>query len=348
MEDGFGVSGAAGYPQSSNSCLLGCWRGFVSLSIDARKAAGSFLWFVRGQFRLAWGNRESRRLLGFIMVLYTFMVVELVYGYFTTSLVLIALVFYTNTTAVSLFLNLISFLCSRHQKTAAYSYGFQRLEIIGGFTDGVFHTIAAGFIIIEALEHIIVEIEEPSYSGLTMISLTLIGMVLNLIGCIVFHSHKLMHATGEQKVKGSREASGFFWNLVTNIATSLGAILACYLVQWGILLADCVMAIVVCLILIACSWPLSVNMGRILLQATPNSIEGRLKRSISEASAVDGVLVCRDADARFWTQSPNEYVGSLHIRVRADADEQLVLAKVHHLFSGWITNLTIQIEKDHI
>lgn len=79
-----------------------------------------------------------------------------------------------------------------------------------------------------------------------MISLTLTGMVLNLVGCIVFHSHKLMHATGgelnptfpksnalrEQKVKGARETSGFFWNTVTNVVTSLGAILACYLVQW--------------------------------------------------------------------------------------------------------------------
>jgi len=34
--------------------------------------------------------------------------------------------------------------------------------------------------------------------------------------------------------------------------------------------------------------------------------------------------------------------------VRADADEQVILAKVHNLFSGWITNLTIQIEKDQI
>jgi len=52
-----------------------------------------------------------------------------------------------------------------HSTPYSLQSSYQRLEIIGGFTDGVFHTIAAGFIIIEALEHILVEIEEPSYSS---------------------------------------------------------------------------------------------------------------------------------------------------------------------------------------
>lgn len=44
------------------------------------------------------------------------------------------------------------------------------------------------------------------------------------------------------------------------------------------------MAIVVSAMLMACSWPLARNMGRVLLQSTPFSIDGRLKRSISEVT----------------------------------------------------------------
>jgi len=337
-----------GFANAKPSALSSCGNMIIDFAFEAWTTTYSLYNFLKQEVKIVWGQRESKRLFLYVLALYGFMALEVTYGYFTTSLVLIALVFYTNTTAVSLCVSLVSFLCTKHQKTAAYTYGYQRLEIVAAFTDGVFHTIAAGFIIIEALEHLIVEVEEPSYSGFKMVSLVLLGVALNFGGSLLFHSHKVMHATGEQKVKGARESSALFWNVVTNVVSGLGAILACYLVQWGVILADCVMAIVVSAMLMACSWPLARNMGRVLLQSTPFSIDGRLKRSISEASAVDGVLVCKDSDARFWTLSPNEYVGSLHIRVKADADEQAVLAKVHNIFSGWITNLTIQIEKEHI
>ncbi len=42
----------------------------------------------------------------------------------------------------------------------------------------------------------------------------------------------------------------------------------------------------------------------------------------------------------------DEYVGSIFVRVRQDTDEQLVLAKVTNLFSGFVKHLTIQIEKE--
>jgi hypothetical protein len=43
---------------------------------------------------------------------------------------------------------------------------------------------------------------------------------------------------------------------------------------------------------------------------------------------------------------PDEYVGSFFLRVKQDTDEQLVLAKVTSLFSGFVKHLTIQIEKE--
>jgi hypothetical protein len=43
---------------------------------------------------------------------------------------------------------------------------------------------------------------------------------------------------------------------------------------------------------------------------------------------------------------PDEYVGSFFLRVKQDTDEQLVLAKVTNLFSGFVKHLTIQIEKE--
>lgn len=81
---------------------------------------------------------------------------------------------------------------------------------------------------------------------------------------------------------------------------------------------------------------------------------------VIEASTVEGVLEC--VHEHFWTQSPGVYVGTLQVRVRSDANEQLVLAKVTNvrssrdvavylsnsaqIFSHLISHLTVQIVKD--
>jgi hypothetical protein len=39
-------------------------------------------------------------------------------------------------------------------------------------------------------------------------------------------------------------------------------------------------------------------------------------------------------------------VGSLHVRLRADADEQATLLYVHNLLKKWVTHVTVQVEKD--
>ena len=50
----------------------------------------------------------------------------------------------------------------------------------------------------------------------------------------------------------------------------------------------------------------------------------------------------------FWTISPGEIAGSLHVRVRRDADEQAVLAQVANKLAHLVPprNLTVQIVKD--
>jgi hypothetical protein len=63
-----------------------------------------------------------------------------------------------------------------------------------------------------------------------------------------------------------------------------------------------------------------------------------------QVSAVDGVLEC--TDEHYWTQSPGVVVGSLHVRVRSNADEQAILSTVHRIFGKFITHLTVQVDKD--
>lgn len=90
--------------------------------------------------------------------------------------------------------------------------------------------------------------------------------------------------------------------------------------------------------------PLTLYTANILLQTTPAHMISQLDKCLREASTLDGVLEFRNE--HFWTLSFGTIVGSLHVRVRRDADEQLVLAHVSQKLTGLVQILTIHIFKD--
>ena len=90
--------------------------------------------------------------------------------------------------------------------------------------------------------------------------------------------------------------------------------------------------------------PFGVYTGNILLQTTPSHLITQLDKVLREASTLDGVLEFREE--HFWTLSLGHLAGSLQVRIRRDADEQLVLAHVWNKLAGIVHILTIHIFKD--
>lgn len=59
---------------------------------------------------------------------------------------------------------------------------------------------------------------------------------------------------------------------------------------------------------------------------------------------MDGVLEFRNE--HFWTLGYNNLVGTIHVRVRRDANEQVVLSHLTNRLSNLVSDLTIQVFKD--
>eukprot|EP01087_Luapelamoeba_hula_P009866 TRINITY_DN2580_c0_g1_i1.p1 TRINITY_DN2580_c0_g1~~TRINITY_DN2580_c0_g1_i1.p1 ORF type:complete len:573 (-),score=101.28 TRINITY_DN2580_c0_g1_i1:272-1765(-) len=319
-------------------------------SVVVRVAEGIFggllsiVRWVQLQLGIVWNRRTKRNLVVFMGVAYLFLIIEAMYAYFNGSLALLALSLYTSVNATALLTAVASVVCGEYKATDEHTYGYQRIETIIGFTDGSFHAIAAGFLIIEAVEHTLGELEVPEYAPANAIILAILAATLNFVGSAVYKSHNFTYTTGELKAfRNNDTQDAVFWSLSTNLVTATAVIGSILFVQWDVLLADSAACAVVCCAVILTSYPLARSTGRILLQATPVSIKDRLNKCMSEATTIDGVLECRND--HFWTFAPGEYVGSFHVRVRGDVDEQLVLAKINHLFSSFITNLTVQIDK---
>lgn len=90
--------------------------------------------------------------------------------------------------------------------------------------------------------------------------------------------------------------------------------------------------------------PLSSYTGKILLQTTSPHILNQIDRCISEASTVEGVLELKSA--QFWQLDFSQIAGSVDVRVRRDANDQMVLALVTEKLNNIVNILTVEIIKD--
>uniref|UniRef100_UPI00398F7EE1 zinc transporter 6 isoform X2 n=1 Tax=Pristiophorus japonicus TaxID=55135 RepID=UPI00398F7EE1 len=107
---------------------------------------------------------------------------------------------------------------------------------------------------------------------------------------------------------------------------------------------DTATAIAIAVMTFGTMYPMSVYSGKVLLQTTPSHVIGQLDKLLREVSTLDGVLEVRNE--HFWTLGFGTLVGSVHVRIRRDANEQLVLAHVTNRLSTLVKILTVQIFKD--
>ncbi|XP_061327073.1 zinc transporter 6 isoform X3 [Pezoporus flaviventris] len=107
---------------------------------------------------------------------------------------------------------------------------------------------------------------------------------------------------------------------------------------------DTASAIAIALMTFGTMYPMSVYSGKVLLQTTPPHVIGQLDKLLREVSTLDGVLEVRNE--HFWTLGFGTLAGSVHVRIRRDANEQMVLAHVTNRLYALVSTLTVQIFKD--
>ena len=86
---------------------------------------------------------------------------------------------------------------------------------------------------------------------------------------------------------------------------------------------------------------LDIFSGRTLLQTCPGHLVSQIDKALRSASTFEGVLEIQKE--HFWSLGFHEVVGSVHVRVRRDANEQLVLAHVTNKLLPLVQKLTIQV-----
>lgn len=149
-----------------------------------------------GEFvRVCWGKDDTRKMLIFVTINLLFMFVELGYGVYSNSLGLISDSFHMLSDCISLFVALGAAYVADNRADSHYTYGFQRVEVLAGMFNGFFLIFVGINVFIESIERIY----EPQYiQSNSLLLVSVLGLLVNIVGLVFFHEHAHSHAEGEE------------------------------------------------------------------------------------------------------------------------------------------------------
>ena len=279
-------------------------------------------------------NVESRRRLTLALAITTVvMVVELVGGWLSGSLALLADAGHMLADAAALAVALFAAWIAQRPATPQRSFGFMRLEILAALVNGaVLIAIAIG-IGLEAWRRLQ---SPPPVNGGLLLGVAGVGFVANVAAVAILHR-------GHQHSLNQR---GAYLHVIGDLLGSVGALAAGAIVlatDWT--LADPLISVLIGTLVLVSAWRLVKESTDVLLEATPSHIAlSDVHDRIASVPGVDSVH-----DLHLWTVTSGVVAMSGHLVVRNPTDNQPVLEEIQgRMRALGINHVTVQVEREPI
>lgn len=214
-----------------------------------------------------------------------FMVLEVIGGWLSGSLALLADAGHMLTDVGALALTLITAWIAQRPADDTKTYGYLRWEILAALVNGAALFGIAGWVVIEAIQRI--QHPHPIRTGL-FLAVAAAGLLVNLVSLYVLHGSR----------QGSLNARGAYLHVLSDAlgsAGALGAAAVIWLTGWTP--ADPIASIGLSLLILAGAWRLIRESTDILLDAVPRHVVlSEVHRRIREVPGVAAVH-----DLHVWT-----------------------------------------------
>jgi cobalt-zinc-cadmium efflux system protein len=261
-----------------------------------------------------------------------FMVVEIVGGWLSGSLALLADAGHMLTDAGALGLSLLSAWIAQRPANESKTYGYQRWEILAALVNGAALFGIAGWVIVEAIQRI--QHPAPIRTELFLF-VAAGGLLVNLISLSILHGMR----------QGNLNARGAYLHVLGDALGSVAALGAAAIIMLtGWTVADPIVSIALALLILIGAWRLLRESTDILLEAVPRHVS--VAEVHSRMLAVPGVTAVHDLHV--WTVTSGMVAMSGHAIVPELASHPEVLEAIRvELARLGIAHVTIQLEVQH-
>jgi cobalt-zinc-cadmium efflux system protein len=228
----------------------------------------------------------------------SFMIVEVVGGIISGSLALLADAGHMLTDTMALALAAFAFRVSHRPADARRSYGYQRVQIIAAFVNGLSLLVIVGWILFEAVMRLI---EPPEVVGQTMLYVASAGLVVNILAFLVLHG-------GDQENLNIRGAA---LHVLGDLLGSVAAIIAALvIIQTGWMPIDPILSVLVAMLILRSAWQLVRRSAHILLEGAPewldvDDMQTKIISVVPEVTEIHHVHV--------WGLTPQHPMLTMHV-----------------------------------
>ena len=317
--------------------------------------------------QVAYSNDSRSRTLLFVACsLALLMVVEMSAGVMLGSIGLIADAMHMLFHALGVGVTLWGSLNARRGRTAAFSYGFARYEVLTTFSNATLLIFMQLFLLSGILHRLI----EPANFANDTASPTLkilfggSGIALNVWAVLTLGNRsgdalsRFGAAAGAASIRGSSStntssasrgghsdggaaAASLYSDALSSLFLVVSAFAAPHI---GFVTADVLQALASASVTLNIVVPLAAATADCLLQAVPAAAALALERARRDVMGIDGVLEV--TSQHYWLQAPGHGVCTIALRVRHDASEGAVLSAARLAYEHIALDLTVQVEKD--
>jgi len=138
---------------------------------------------------------------------------------------------------------------------------------------------------------------------------------------------------------------GVYVHILADTFGSLGVIASTLLItMFGWQRSDPLFSLIVACLIIYSVYPLLKRTSAVLLQRIPSEFERKYQNCFVRLTSIPGVEHYKEA--HFWTHQSGHIVGTIHLLISSEANEQTILRQSLEVFRDCgVEDMTIQINK---
>ncbi len=271
-----------------------------------------------------------------LVLIATFMAVEVIAGLYASSLALLSDAAHMLTDAAALAMSLLAARLAQRPAGGVMTYGLGRAEILSAAANGVTMLVLCALIAYGAVAHLI---SPPPVNGGVVLTVALIGIVINLVTVRVLRGD---HVHGSEYTR-SLNVEGSYRHIITDLFGFVAtAAAAAVILATGFNRADAIASLLIAAVMLVAGAGLVCAATRVVMEAAPAGFD---PQQIGHALAQQrGVVEVHDLHV--WEVTSGFPALSAHVVVDVDCDCHEVRRGLSRLLADHfeIRHSTLQVE----
>ncbi|WP_419940211.1 cation diffusion facilitator family transporter [Candidatus Palauibacter sp.] len=277
-------------------------------------------------------NASKRDLTIALVIIASFMFVEVIGGILSGSLALIADAGHMLTDAASIGLALFAVHFATRAASVERTFGYHRLEILAALINALTLWLISAWVIFEAYHRFR---EIPEVEGGLMLIIGVLGLLANLAAAWVLH----------RSAKHSVNVEGALAHVIADILGSVAVIVSGVLVwAFGWYISDPILSVLIGILILLSTWRLLAKVVHVLLEGTPEHVD--VYNLCHQIEDLEGVTVIHDVHV--WTLAPGYDALTAHVLVdpEHERDSAKLLREIQEIAYNKfnIQHITVQVE----